>query len=323
MEKILVTGGAGYIGSHTCKLLAKSGFEPIVYDNLITGHKEFVKWGPFVEADILDTNKLIETFSHYKPTAVIHFAAYSNVGDSVLNPLKYYRNNVGGTLSLLEAMFHSKIDILVFSSTCAIYGLPDKKLLDENCPQKPINPYGESKLMIETILKNLSADNKLKFMALRYFNAAGADSEGEIGEWHDPETHLIPLAINSANKKEKLKVFGTNFNTPDGTAIRDYIHVEDLAKGHLMALNYLQSGKASDLINIGTGKGSSVYEIIKKIKESGVDVNYVNTKRRKGDPAYLVANISKANKVLDWKPKYNNIEEILKTAINWHLRDNS
>jgi len=320
MNAILVTGGAGYIGAHTCKLLAHSGFEPVVFDNLSTGHREFVKWGPFVQADLNETDRLAEVLQRHRPKAVIHFAAHAYVGESVLNPLKYYLNNVGGTLSLLEAMRRTEVRTIVFSSTCATYGMPDRTLIDENTPQHPINPYGAGKLMIERMLRDLSARAELRYVSLRYFNAAGADKDAELGEWHEPETHLIPLAIQSAHGGAQLKVFGTDFDTPDGTAIRDYVHVEDLARGHLLALKYLLADGASASINLGTGSGSSVYEVIAALKDLKVNVNYSNAVRREGDPAYLVADISKAGRVLGWFPDYMGISDTLKTAVNWYSK---
>jgi len=318
-KNILVTGGAGYIGSHTCKLLAFAGYEPICFDNLSTGHKESVKWGPLEEGDILDNALFLEVLKKYQPVAVIHFAASAYVGESVLNPLKYYINNVKGTLSVLEAMKITNIDKLVFSSTCATYGTPSVKLIDESCSQNPINPYGQSKLFIEKILFDLSKNAQIRFVSLRYFNAAGADKNGEIGEKHLPETHLIPLAINSAMPNgEPLKLFGTDFNTPDGSAVRDYIHVEDLASGHLLALEHLLKMGDSQYINLGTGKGTSVLQIIDSLKSLGIEVKYTVSQRREGDPAYLVANARKAKTILNWEPSYQNITSILETAIDWH-----
>ncbi len=319
-SRILVTGGAGYIGSHTSKSLATNGFEPICYDNLSTGHREFVKWGPLVVGNLHDTNLLVKIMQKYKPAAVIHFAASAYVGESVDNPFKYYQNNVGGTLSLLEAMQKTNIRNIVFSSTCATYGMPNPNhhLIDEDCPQSPINPYGQSKLMIEKILNDLAKQNKISQISLRYFNAAGADKDGEIGEKHDPETHLIPLAIESALEGNLLNIYGTDYPTPDGTAIRDYIHVEDLADAHIKAVEAILLTPKSEFINLGTGKGFSVSEIIRALDSLGLHVNFKNTNRREGDPAYLIASANKAMQLLNWKPKYTQIEDILKTAINWH-----
>ena len=318
MKPILVTGGAGYIGSHTCKLLASSGYVPITYDNLSTGHKDAVRWGPLVKGSLQDTNLLSSALREYQPVAVIHFAASAYVGESVTNPFKYYQNNVGGTLSLLEAMKSQKINKIVFSSTCATYGTPNLKVISEDCPQNPINAYGQSKLMIEKILGDLALSGELEQISLRYFNAAGDDRDGEIGECHDPETHLIPLAIRSALGGAELKVFGTDFDTPDGTAVRDYVHVEDLGAAHILALEKLLSGGESDFINLGTGKGHSVHEIINSLERLGIKAVTKDTHRREGDPGYLVADNTKAKKVLNWHPQYTQIEDILKTAIHWH-----
>ena len=318
MKTILVTGGAGYVGSHTCKLLASAGYELITYDNLSTGHADAVKWGPLITGNLHDTQKLSDTLKQYQPLAVIHFAASSYVGESVTNPFKYYQNNVGGTLSLLEAMRSQNVDKIVFSSTCATYGMPDLKVISEQCPQHPINAYGQSKLMIEKILCDLANQEQLKHICLRYFNAAGDDKDGQIGERHDPETHLIPLAIRSAFGGSELKIFGADFATPDGTAVRDYTHVEDLARAHTLAVEHLLSGGSSDYINLGTGQGHSVRQIISSLKELGVPVRSSDAPRRAGDPAYLVADSSKAKAVLNWQAQYTQIEDILKTAINWH-----
>ncbi len=321
-SRILVTGGAGYIGSHTSKSLAANGFEPICYDNLSTGHREFVKWGPLEVGNLHDTNLLVKIMQQYKPAAVIHFAASAYVGESVTDPFKYYQNNVGGTLSLLEAMQKTNIRKIVFSSTCATYGMPNPNhhLIDEDCPQSPINPYGQSKLMIEKILVDLAKQNKISQISLRYFNAAGASKDGEIGEKHDPETHLIPLAIESALKGNLLYIYGSDYPTPDGTAIRDYIHVEDLADAHIRAVESILLKTKSEFINLGTVIGFSVSEIIRALDSLGLHVNFKNTNRREGDPAYLIASANKAMQLLNWKPKYTQIEDILKTAINWHKK---
>lgn len=320
MKKILITGGAGYIGSHTCKLIASSGYEPICFDNLSTGHKDFVKWGPLITGDLKDTELLKETFHRFKPEAVIHFAGSSLVGESVSNPLKYYDNNVGGTLSLLNAMKNANVKNIVFSSTCATYGADTNNPIDESFPQRPINPYGMSKLMIERILSSLADTKEINHISLRYFNAAGADKSNEIGESHNPETHLIPLAINSALGGNELKVFGNDFPTKDGTAIRDYIHVEDLASAHIKALEYMIDSGNSDFINLGSGKGYSVKEILMALKDLGLNPRTIESQRRRGDPAVLVANANKAKEVLNWEPKYN-LREILASAKAWHSKN--
>ena len=320
MKKILITGGAGYIGSHTCKLIASSGYEPICFDNLSTGYKDFVKWGPLITGDLRDAALLKDTFYKFKPEAVIHFAGSSLVGESVSNPLKYYDNNVGSTLSLLNAMKCANVKNIVFSSTCATYGADTNNPIDESFPQKPINPYGASKLMIEIILNSLANTKEINHISLRYFNAAGADKNNEIGEKHNPETHLIPLAINSALGGDKLKVFGNDFPTKDGTAIRDYIHVEDLASAHIKALEYIIDSGKSDFINLGTGEGYSVKEILTALKDLGLNPSIIQSPRRIGDPAVLIANANKAKDILNWKPNYN-LKEILASAKAWHSKN--
>ena len=320
MKKILITGGAGYIGSHACKLIAASGYEPICFDNLSTGHADFVKWGPLVIGDLLDIELLTKVLRLHQPSAVIHFAASAYVGESVLNPFKYYRNNVGGTLSLLESMRAADVKNIVFSSTCATYGVPNLESIKEDCIQNPINPYGQSKLMIEKILSDLASKNQIAQVSLRYFNAAGADQEVQIGEKHFPETHLIPLAINSALGGEELNIFGADFKTPDGTAVRDYIHVEDLGRAHILALEHLLAGGNSECINLGTGLGSSVLQIVSALQNLGLKVNFRMAPRREGDPDFLVANASKAHTLLNWQPKYKKIDDILRTAIAWHTK---
>jgi UDP-arabinose 4-epimerase len=321
MKNVLVTGGAGYIGSHTCKLLFESGFNPVTYDNLSTGHRDFVKWGPLVYGDIRDKLNVQETLNSYQPISVIHFAANALVEESHQDPLKYYLNNVAGTLSLIDAMDRTGIKNLVFSSSCATYGPSQSKNIAESTKMFPINPYGESKAMVEKILSDLSDREKIRFVSLRYFNAAGADPDQIIGENHIPETHLIPLAIFSGMGGKKLRLFGNNFETYDGSAVRDYVHVVDLAYGHLAALKYLIEGGKSDFINLGTGKGTSVFTIISELKNLHVNVSFELSKRRTGDPAYLVANIDKAKNILRWSPQFENISEILKTAVNWHKKD--
>lgn len=318
MKRILVTGGAGYIGAHTSKQLAEAGYEPVCYDNLSRGHAEFVKWGPLEIGDLHDSEKLTKVIRTYQPVAIIHFAAFAYVGESILNPLKYYRNNVSGTVSLLQAMHSTGIENIVFSSSCATYGIPDEQPISESCHQEPINPYGHSKLMIERILRDLSEAGTLKQVSLRYFNAAGADRDGTVGEKHDPETHLIPLAITSAIRGASLNIYGTDFSTPDGTAVRDYIHVEDLGRAHVLALKHLLAGGQSDFINLGTGLGTSVREIVASLQGLGVSVSSTDGPRRSGDPASLVADPTKARHVLNWEAQYTKIEDILKSAIEWH-----
>ncbi len=321
-KSILVTGGAGYIGAHTCKALAKAGYMPVTYDNLVYGHPKAVRWGPLEKGDIGDQKKLEMVMQKYNPSAVMHFAAYAYVGESVIHPAKYYRNNATGTLSLLESMKCCGIDKIIFSSTCATYGMPDKIPIDENHPQKPINPYGRSKLMIEWILQDFAAAYDLKFISLRYFNAAGADPDAEIGENHDPETHLIPLVLDVASGNRKcLEIYGTDYETPDGTCIRDYIHVSDLANAHLLALEYLNDGGQSDAFNLGNGNGFSVREVISTaLKVTGRDIPCLESEKRPGDPAVLIGSSEKIVNSLGWKVTYNSLEAIIKTAWRWHKK---
>lgn len=320
MKNILVTGGAGYIGSHTCKLLAQQGHLPITYDNLIYGHAQAVQWGPFIQGDIRDTEALSKVFAEYQPEAVIHFAAFAYVGESVEHPEKYYQNNVAGTLALLEVMRRFGCDQFIFSSTCATYGNPQALPLTEEHPQQPINPYGRSKLMIEQILADYSTAYDFSSIALRYFNAAGADMDGDIGEDHEPETHLIPLTILAAlEKRSAIEVYGTDYDTPDGTAIRDYIHVADLADAHVRALDLLQEEKKSRVFNLGTGTGTSVQSIIRTVEElSGRKVPVKYGPRRPGDPPALIASADKAAEFLGWRPRHSDIETIIRSALAWH-----
>ena len=318
-KSVLVTGGAGYIGAHACKALNRAGYTPIVYDNLVYGHPEFVKWGPLEEGDIDDHQRLERVLGKYKPTAVMHFAAYAYVGESMENPSKYYLNNVAGTLSLLETMRKCDINQIIFSSTCATYGMPEQIPIDEDHPQYPINPYGRSKLMIEWILKDFATAYGLKFVSLRYFNAAGADPDAEIGEDHNPETHLIPLILDVAlGRRKHLEIFGTDYDTSDGTCIRDYIHVSDLADAHLLALLYLRDGGESAAYNLGNGSGFSVREVITTARErTGCDIPCVESKRRPGDPSILIGSSEKIKKTLGWKPRFNKLETIIDTAWRW------
>jgi UDP-arabinose 4-epimerase len=321
-QNILITGGAGYIGSHTAKAIKKAGFNPVVYDNLSRGFKDLVRFGPLVVGDLHDSEKLGATLKEYQPAGCIHFAAFAYVGESVSDPGLYYRNNVGGSLSLIEALTKGGVNKIVFSSTCATYGQPDDGPISETTPQRPMNPYGHSKLMVEQLLKDFDVSHGLKSVALRYFNACGADADGEIGEMHDPEPHLIPRIIMAAlGQIPHIDVMGTDYPTPDGTAIRDYIHVEDLAQAHVQALKYLLAGGASDVFNLGTGKGNSVKDVIQAVKRSSnrdIPVNYAP--RRAGDPASLVADNSKAKRVLGFDPKYLNIEDSVRTAVRWAER---
>ncbi|MBA4794623.1 MAG: UDP-glucose 4-epimerase GalE [Phenylobacterium sp.] len=319
MQKILVTGGAGYVGSHTCLRLSEAGFEPVVYDNLSNGHEAFVRWGPFEKGDIRDAKRLDDVFARHQPAAVLHFAALIEVGESVKHPDRFYDNNVAGALCLIEAARRAGVDKLVFSSTCATYGEPRQIPMDETHPQAPLNPYGRSKLMVEQILQDFDRHLGFRSIVLRYFNAAGADFEGRIGEWHDPETHAIPLAIRAAmGGQGGFKLFGTDYPTRDGTAVRDYIHVLDLADAHVLALRRLLAGGGSDVFNLGTGTGSTVAELIKAIADvSGRPFEVERVARREGDAPALVADNGKAGRVLGWRPQYG-LEAILESAWRWH-----
>ena len=322
-EKILVVGGAGYIGSHTCLLLAERGYEPVVYDNLSNGHEEFVRWGPFEQGDIRDRARLDEVIAKHKPKAVMHFAALIEVGESVKEPVAFYDNNVIGALTLLSCALNAGIDAFVFSSTCATYGLPERVPLDEQHPQAPINPYGRTKLIIEQALKDFGTYKNLRSVILRYFNAAGADFEGRIGEWHTPETHAIPLAIDAAlGRREGFKIFGTDYDTRDGTCVRDYIHVLDLADAHVRAVDYLLAGGSTVELNLGTGTGTTVKELLNTISDiSGRPFPVTYADRREGDSTTLVANNDKAREVLGWDPQYT-LKDIISSAWQWHSTHN-
>jgi UDP-glucose 4-epimerase len=318
--KVLVTGGAGYIGSHFVKRLLSNGDTPIVLDNLSRGHKESVPSNVALEVvDLLNYNAVSNVLKKHTPEAIVHFAAFAYVGESVEHPEMYYQNNVIGSFNLIRAASENNIKKFVFSSTCSIYGNPVKVPISEEQPSNPINPYANTKLIIEMLLKDFETAYGLKHVALRYFNAAGADPSGLIGESHFPEPHIIPIVFEVAlGKRQKVFVFGDDYDTPDKTCIRDYIHILDLADAHLNALDYLESGKESSIINLGTGSGNSVLEIIEKAKLiSKKDIPFEITGRRAGDPAILVADNKKANKLLGWSPKYS-IEEILETAWRWH-----
>ncbi|MBB3384503.1 UDP-glucose 4-epimerase GalE [Rhizobium sp. WW22] len=322
-ETVLVVGGAGYIGSHTCLDLANKGFKPVVYDNFSNGHREFVKWGPAEEGDIRDRARLDEVLAKHKPAAILHFAALIEVGESVKDPVSFYENNVIGTLTLLSAAQAAGVKAFVFSSTCATYGLPQSVPLDESHQQVPINPYGRTKYIVEQALADYDQYKGLRSVILRYFNAAGADFEGRIGEWHTPETHAIPLAIDAAlGRRQGFKVFGSDYDTRDGTCVRDYIHVLDLADAHVRAVEYLLNGGDSVALNLGTGTGTTVKELlgtIETVSNRPFPVEYVG--RREGDSTTLVANNDKARDILGWSPQYD-LTEIIQSAWNWHAKSN-
>jgi len=317
---VLVTGGAGYIGSHACRALTAAGYQPVVYDNLSTGHRSFVS-GPLVTGDLLDGAMLARAFADHKITAVMHFAAASLVGESMTDPQKYYINNVQGTLSLLQAMRNAGCHRIVFSSTGAVYGNADSKALPEDFPCAPINPYGASKLMIERMLADYRTAYGFGAFCLRYFNASGSDPAGGIGEMRDNETHLIPRAMMALQGHVEFAVFGNDYDTPDGTAIRDYIHVTDLAAAHLAALKLLEDGHAGGSFNLGTGSGFSVREILDAIRlETGREVPHTVKPRRAGDPTYLVADPSAARKVLNFVPRHSDLPTVIRTAWAWHQK---
>ena len=323
--KVLVLGGAGYIGSHICKQLFKQGHDVVVFDNLSTGHKEAVKWGPLVEGDILNPLECEKVLTEHGPfDLLMHFCAKSLVGESVQHPASYYRNNVMGTMNVLDAMVKTDHDKLVFSSTAAVFGIPNVNKIDESQPRVPINPYGQSKKMVEDILQDYHQAYGLKSVCLRYFNACGADPEAEIGERHDPETHLIPNILKSVNDTSQagLKVFGNDYPTPDGTCIRDYIHINDLATAHMRAGDYLVQHDGAYAFNLGNGSGFSVLEVIQAAVEVvGHEIPYDIEAPRAGDPAILVANASLANSELNWQAEYTNIKDIIATAWQWHQHE--
>jgi UDP-glucose 4-epimerase len=322
VTSVLVTGGAGYVGSHACKALARSGFRPVVLDNLATGHREFVRWGPLIEADIGNSEAAEQLCREHNVRAAMHFAASALVGESVGDPAKYYRNNVVGTLSLLEVLRRCGVEAFVFSSSCAVYGQPDTVPINEDTVHRPVSPYGASKSMVERILNDFGIAHGLQSVALRYFNACGADPDGEIGELRDVETHLIPRAMMwLQGHLDEFRVFGDNFPTPDGTAVRDYIHVCDLADAHVTALKQLLGGSRGGAFNLGTGRGHSVKQVLDRIGQiSDRKLPALVGPRREGDPAELIADASRARSALNFSPEYSDLDTIIRTAWAWHRK---
>ncbi len=319
MPKVLVTGGAGYIGSHVVKELLKNGYEPVVFDNLQSGHREAVKGGVLIYGDLSDSEALKRLFLDYDINSVMHFAADCLVGESMENPWKYYKNNVINSIRLLELMENFNVKNIVFSSSASVYGEPQEIPISEDHPCKPTNPYGETKLIFEKMLEAASKTGKINYISLRYFNAAGADPEGELGEDHSPETHLIPIVLKAALNGETVPIFGTDYDTPDGTCIRDYIHVTDLAYAHILALRRLEEGRKGGIYNLGNGNGYSVMEVIEeamRVTKKKISIN--ESQRRPGDPSRLVASSEKIRKELGWVPKYPELRAIIETAWHWH-----
>jgi UDP-arabinose 4-epimerase len=323
-RKVLVTGGAGYIGSHACKALAAAGLTPIVFDNLSRGFEWAVKWGPFEHGDILDQARLEDVIRRHRPVAVMHFAAFAYVGESVVYPATYYRNNIVGSLTLLDAMRALGVDRIVFSSSCTTYGVQSGDPIAEDTPQAPVNPYGATKLTIEQALRDFAVAYGLSAVALRYFNAAGADPDGEIGEAHEPETHLIPLVLEAAAGGPPLTVFGDDYETPDGTCIRDYVHVSDLAEAHVLACQSMDLSTGFRAYNLGSGRGFSNMEIIAAARRrTGTDIPIRMGPRRDGDPPVLLADPSKARRELGWAPRLSALDDIIDTAWRWRQRRQS
>jgi UDP-glucose 4-epimerase len=320
VSHVLVTGGAGYIGSHACKALKRAGYTPVTFDNLVTGWEQAVKFGPFEKGDLLDRARLDQVFAAYQPVAVMHFAALSQVGESISQPGAYLRNNVAGSLNLIEACVTADCGRFVFSSTCATYGDQDNVVLDETSAQMPINAYGKSKRAIEDMLRDFAVASGLRSVIFRYFNVAGADPEAEVGEFHQPETHLVPLILDAvAGKRDALTVFGTDYDTPDGTCIRDYVHVCDLVDAHLLGLEWLNDGKDSAVFNLGTGHGFSVREVMDvAARVTGRPVPSENGPRRAGDCTRLVSGSAKVERELGWRPERSTLAEMVADAWRWH-----
>jgi UDP-glucose 4-epimerase len=317
---VLITGGAGYIGSHALRQLRRAGLSCVVLDNLSRGHRELAGDAPVVVGDVGDTALVRRVIAEHRVSAVMHFAAFAYVGESTAEPLTYYANNVARTVGLLQAMLASDVRHLVFSSTCATYGVPEENPIDEMHPQRPINPYGASKLMVERMLQDADRAHGLRSVILRYFNAAGADPSGTIGEWHEPETHLVPLALQvAAGQRDAVDVFGTDYPTPDGTCVRDYIHVTDLAQAHVLGLRHLEAGQSSDVFNLGNGNGFSVRQVLETVERvTRRPVPSRSAARRPGDPPTLVGSAAKAKRVLGWAPRFDALETIVETAWGWH-----
>ncbi|MCA0941329.1 UDP-glucose 4-epimerase GalE [Salipiger pacificus] len=321
MTNVLVTGGAGYIGSHACKALKAAGYTPVTYDNLVTGWEQAVKFGPFEKGSLSDRARLDEVFAKYQPVAVMHFAALSQVGEAMSQPGLYWRNNVEGSLTLIEAACAAGCKNFVFSSTCATYGEHDNVVLDEETPQIPLNAYGASKRAVENILRDFAASDGLNHVIFRYFNVAGADPEGEVGEHHRPETHLIPVMLEAIDgKRPALTIHGTDYDTPDGTCIRDYVHVMDLVDAHVLGLKWLEAGKPSSVFNLGTGKGFSVREVIDASRAvTNREVPHSEGPRRAGDATKLVSGSTRALAELGWEPSRSTMPQMIADAWNWHL----
>jgi len=317
---ILIVGGAGYIGSHINKELTKQGYQTVVFDNLSSGKKELVKWGEFFEGDLGKIETIREVFKKYPIEAVLHFAAFKAVGESVTDPQKYYKNNVANTLNLFEVMKENGVNKFIFSSSAATFGEPQYIPIDEKHPTNPINPYGETKLIVEHIMRDYDKAYGMRYISLRYFNACGADLDADVGEWPGSSSNLIPLVLDAAiGRREDIKVFGNDYETPDGTCVRDYIHVTDLAEAHVLALKKLLDGGNSEVFNLGNGKGFSVKEVIEAAKKvTGIDFKVTMVERRAGDPPVLVADATKAKEVLGWKPQYADLETIVSSAWKWH-----
>lgn len=324
MTTVLVVGGAGYVGSHTAMALAEAGYRPVVYDNLSNGHEEFVRWGPLERGELLDTVRLVEVIERHRPAAVIHFAGLIEVGESVRDPIGFYSNNVAGTVSLLTAMRRTGLDQIVFSSTCATYGEPEAVPMTEDHRQAPLNPYGRSKLMVERILEDAERHCSIRSVRLRYFNAAGADPEGRIGEWHEPETHAVPIAIEAAlGRRAGFSVFGADYPTRDGTCVRDYVHVLDLADAHVRAVAHLEGGGAGLALNLGTGTGTTVRELLDTVQAvTGRAIAVTDAERREGDAPVLTADCTRAREVLGWVPS-RDLTQIVRHAWNWHAGHNA